>query len=982
MTLYNHSSAPNIFGTPLGADFPRALVDGLIEAYRREQPEALARVHLIVNTRRMARRVTELFEEGGARLLPRISLISETDSFTPSAQFPPATSKLQRQIELAPLIRGLIEKDAQIAPRSAVFELSASLVDLVNEMHEQAVSPESVSALDVSMESAHWQRMQAFMGIVQSYLNKAGGTLDAAQRQRLIVDELARSWRDAPPAHPIILAGSTGSRGPTSVMMQAVAALPLGAVVLPGFDFDFAARVWPDLGTGEIGEDHPQYRFEALLQALELRPCDVRKWISGEAPEPARNKLLSLALRPAPVTDQWLSEGQEASLLLPGATETVTLLEAQTQRLEALAIALRLRQAAEAGTAAALITPDRTLARQVTAALDRWGIRPDDSAGEPLHLSPLGRFMRLLGQLMEAAPVTAELLIALLKHPLCRSPAADRGTHLRLTRELELHIRRKSIPYPDADALAEWAARFEDASIKSWADWVADAFLSAPENTPDELGAHVDRHISLAEALTCDTDEAGKSIWERADGEMIARIFADLADCPSEPMSLQDYLRLLDSALTRGEMRRDTEKSHPGILIWGTLEARVQGVDLLILAGLNEGTWPETPAPDPWLNRSMRAKLGLLLPERRIGLSAHDFQQAAAAKEVWFSRALRSDDAETVASRWLIRLTNLLEGLPNEKGGKALKEMRRKGNEWIARAMLIDMPEEAVSYAPRPAPAPPIETRPRQLSITEIQKLIRDPYAIYAKHVLRLAPLNPLQKAPDALLRGNALHKVMEEFVEAAQQDASLLSPDALRSFAERVLARDVPFPAARLIWQARFDKIIDELIEAEETRLEDVTRVATETQGKLELPEIGFTLKGKADRFDMREDGTLAIYDYKSGSISNTPVRKHFDKQLQLTAAMTEGGAFKDIPLASVSKLAFLGLGSEAKEVSLDPDEYVSAQVLAELRKLIGAFMKRDKGYPSRRAVDKESHVGDYDHLARYGEWNTDTEAVREMLE
>lgn len=981
MTLFNHSKTPNLFGTPLGADFPRALVDGLLEAYEREPPEALARVHLIVNTRRMARRVAELFDEGGARLLPRITLISETDSFTTSAQFPPAVSKLQRQIELAPLIRGLIERDAQIAPRSAVFELSASLVDLVNEMHEQAISPESVSALDVSAESAHWQHMQAFMGIVQSYMSKAGGALDVAQRQRLVIDALAESWRNNPPAHPIIIAGSTGSRGPTSALMRAVAGLPLGAVVLPGFDFDFAARVWPDLSEGDMSEDHPQYRFEALLKELELRPSDIRHWVSGEAPEPARNKLLSLALRPAPVTDQWLEEGQEASLLLPGATENVTLLEAQTGRLEALAIALRLRRAAKDGTAAALITPDRTLARQVTAALDRWGIRPDDSAGEPLHLSPLGRFMRHLGQLMEPAPVTAELMISLLKHPLCSSPAAERGTHLRLTRELELHIRKKSIPYPDAAALRQWATEHMDASAAAWAGWVADTFLSEPDSEPEDLGEHVKHHTNLAEALTCGADESGTPIWARADGEKIAEILSDLAECPSEPMSLQDYLRLLDSALTRGEMRRDTEQSHPGILIWGTLEARVQGVDLLILAGLNEGTWPEAPAPDPWLNRSMRARLGLLLPERRIGLSAHDFQQAAAAGEVWFCRALRSDDAETVASRWLIRLTNLLEGLPHEKGHKALKEMRRKGGEWIERATLIDMPEEAVAHAQRPAPAPPVEKRPRQLSITEIQKLIRDPYAIYAKHVLRLSPLNPLQKAPDALLRGNALHKVMEEFVEAAQQDPSLLTPATLRSFAERILARDVPFPAARLIWQARFDKIVDALIEAEETRLEDVTRIETETQGRLELSDIGFTLKGKADRFDMRENGTLAIYDYKSGQIASEDVRKHFDKQLQLTAAMAEGGAFETIPPASVSRLAFLGLGSKAEEKVLKPEEYVSPEVLAELRKLIRAFMEPDKGYPSRRAVGKESHVGDYDHLARYGEWSTDADAVREVL-
>lgn len=983
MTLFNHSKEPNLFGTPLGADFPRALVDGLLGAYAGQPPEALARVHLVLNTRRMARRVKDLFDEGGARLLPRISLISEMSGFALTAGIPMPISRLERQIEVAPLIAKLLENNKEIAPRAAVFELAASLVELVAEMHEQGVTPESVAALDVTDQSQHWAHMLEFMQIAQSYLEAEPERIDAGAAQRLLAEVLTSSWQVKPPRYPLIVAGSTGSRGPTAMFIEAVARLPLGAVVLPGFDFDFAERSWSALPKGAMGEDHPQYRFEALLHALESRPSDVARWPEGNAPNAQRNRLLSLALRPAPVTDQWLKEAKEASLLLPKALEDVTLVEAPNQRIEALTIALRLRKAAEDGTRAALITPDGTLARQVTAALDRWGIIPDDSAGEPLHLSPVGRLLRLVINLIgEAERPRAETIIALLKHPLCAPSVLPRGPHLRLTRELVLYLRDKGAPHPTPETLAAWLEARKNEEAADWCAWLQSLFWGQTAPAP-QLHAITHRMIAVAEELTTGREP----IWTRDDGKEARRILDELKVCEDVMLTVPDFSRLIDSAFTRTEMRRDTTRAHPDIFIWGTLEARVQGMDLLILAGLNEGTWPETPAPDPWLNRAMRLRLGMLLPERRIGLSAHDFQQAVAAKEVWLTRAVRSDEAETVGSRWLIRLTNLLEGLPKlpsedkPRGEKALLSMRRRGTSWVRLAEGIDAPQGKPQPAARPAPCPPVAQRPRRLSITEIQKLIRDPYAIYARHVLKLRPLNPLQREPDHLERGNALHKVMEEFVKEAQENPELLTRDQLVAKAEAVLDRDVPYPATKLMWLARFEKIVDILVKDERARLSNVAQVMTETKGALDLKDVGFTLSGKADRFDTLEDGTLAIYDYKSGKISNSKVRNHFDKQLQLTAAMAEEGAFNGLPARTVSHLAFIGLGSKAEVSVLKEEEFGTAQTLEELRKLIAAFLVLDKGYPSRRAVQEERFDGDYDHLARYGEWSTDTPAKKEHL-
>ncbi|MBU2980356.1 double-strand break repair protein AddB [Lentibacter algarum] len=974
--LFDSPHSANVFGMPLGVDFPRALVSGLLKAYAGQPPEALARVQLVVNTGRMRRRIGELFDQSPALLLPRISLISESETFSVANTFAPAIPAMQRELEVAPLIHALIDGDSTIAPRSAVYDLASSLVGLISEMHEEGVSPAEISKLDVSDQSGHWARAQDFFNIANRFFDATSDDLDTAARQRLIVEKVLESWEQKAPDHPIIIAGSTGSRGLTQLLMQAVAQLPQGAVVLPGYDYDFAQGSWSDLSEGELSEDHPQYRFDAYLKALGLGPRDVRPWPDTSPTPDARTKLLSLALRPAPVTDQWITDGPKLAPVVDDATNQLTLLEANSQREEAVSIALRLRAAAETGTRAALITPDRTLSRQVSAALGRWGIIPDDSAGEPLHLSPLGRLMRHTLELMQQ-PVSAELLITLLKHPLCHMGEA-RGQHLLNTGALELFIRRRGIPHPDAGSLLAFSEKAKDESVASWAGWVSAVFMNTTLSGSLPIADLVSKHITLTEAIGVDTS----LLWSRPDGVEAQKLLENLNNCaPSESeMTVQDYANLTDRLMSSTEVRRSVTP-HSNILIWGTLEARVQGVDLLILAGLNEGSWPEALPADPWLNRAMRLKAGLLLPERKIGLSAHDFQQAASAPEVWLSRSQKSDDAETVPSRWVIRLTNLLEGMPDDTGTIALKRMRARGQSWLSRARLIDAPEGPQTPAVRPAPCPPVAARPRQLSITEIQKLTRDPYAVYAKHVLKLRPLGPLQKLPDALLRGIVLHGVMERFVAEVETAPETRNRETLLALAEDIAAAEVPWPAARLMWLSRFESIVDAFLAEEQTRVQNVAHSALEREAKFELGMPVFTLTGKADRLDFLSDDTLAIYDYKTGIPPTKAVRDKFDQQLPLTAMLAENGAFSGMPPMAVSQAAYIGLGSGAGQAPLESEEFESDQTLARLRELIAAYLAPDKGFPSRRAVEGVSFEGDYDHLARYGEWSGTDAPVKEVL-
>lgn len=961
---------PNLFALPPGVDFPSELVEGLLTRMASQPPEALARVTLIVNTQRMRRRVTECLQAKGAMLLPRVMLVTEATTLVDTA-LPAPISPLRRRLELSVLLDRLLATGTTHFPRAALYDLADSLAALMEEMQGEGVDAGQIAGLDVANHSAHWSRTQAFLGIVTQVLGS--GDPDAEMVLRKAATQLAAGWAASPPADPVILAGSTASRGTTALLVQAIARLPNGAVVLPGYDFDMPDHVWTSMEDALTAEDHPQYRFRRLMDLLDCGPGDIRPWTKAQAPDSGRNKLISLSLRPAPITDQWLTEGPKLPDLCE-ATDGMTLIEAPTERLEAHAIALVLRDAAQNGTRAALISPDRNLTRRVSAALDRWGIRADDSAGRPLALSAPGRMLRQVAGLF-GQRLTGDALLALLKHPLAFS-GPGRGPHLVLTRELELHLRRKGPAFPTAERLRHWAETCGIDRATDWADIVGTALCSREATPPMPLADFVDLHLSLTETLARGFAGTGAgALWEKAAGEEALKATAELQREAGAggTVSPADYAAIFLGVLNRHEVR-ETETVHPGIMIWGTLESRVQGADLVILGGLNDGTWPAQPPPDPWLNRAMRKEAGLLLPERRIGLSAHDYQQAVAARHVVLSRAKRGPEAETVPSRWLNRLVNLMDGLPMRRGPEALQAMKARGQRWLDLATAFDQ-VDPVDPAPRPSPRPPVEKRPKQLSLTEIGKLVRDPYAIYARHVLRLRPLDPLRPVADPRLRGVMLHEILELFVRQGGGDAA-----ALMAIADRVLAERVAWPLARTIWRSRLAKAAPAFLDWSEHT--GGLPVLLEKGGRVDLAGMDFALTGQPDRIDRLEDGRLLVVDYKTGDPPTEKMQKTYDKQLLLAAAMAERGGFPGLQAEEVAKVVFVGLKAELKTVATELEPGQIGQVWDEFVRLMTDYANPVQGYTARRALLKDDDATDYDHLSRFGEWDQTAAPKPEPME
>ncbi len=979
--MFESQAHPRVFTVPVGRSYLIDLVSGLESRLRGQPPEAMARIEIFVNTRRAERNLHALLTQRGACLLPRIRLITEIASHPRlPIELPAPISPLRRRLLLAQLVKSLLNQQTGLAPYSATFDLADSLAAVMDELQGEGIPVSALEEIHVGDLSEHWENSLRFLRILSEHWDESAA-VDPLDRQRRAAVSFAEAWKKKPPDHPVVVAGSTGSRDASAVFMRAVAELPLGAVILPGVDRTMPEESWDSLSDQKVLLDHPQSGINKFCKSLSLNPWKLPVWFEARPVKQNRNKLISLSLHPAPFTDRWLKDGPALIPTLVDATQNLTLVEAESKKLEARAVALRLRKAAEDGKSAALISPDRDLTRRVAANLKRWEIVPDDSAGRPLQLTPPGVFLRLLagcfGRSLE--PLA---LISLLKHPLAAQDEAGTGDYRRFARDLEREVLRGGAPYVDFELIHRWAAKSGNPSLEIWIQWQSSILEGMGEESYGSLADWVSRHRQVAENLAAGPNCSGSGqLWEKETGQAARSVFDRLLaeSDAAGVLSAEEYTSLLLFEL-RNESVRDTITLHPDIAILGTLEARVQNADVVILGGLNEGIWPKLSGSDPWLSRTMRKQVGLPLPERQTGLSAHDYQQAISAPEVMISRSIRDGEAPTVASRWILRLVNLMFGL-GPTGKSALAEMRLRGQTWLELAVVLDQPAHSTPKAPRPSPCPPITAKPRSLSVTQIKTLVRDPYAIYAREILKLKPMNMLGKEPDALVRGIALHRVAEEFVA---QTLEQLPDNAAKLFvdtAEKVLGREAPWPATRRFWLARLVRIADWFVDGERTRRENGRVAALERSGKRKMVDPDFLLTAKADRVDIDSDGNLSIYDYKSGRFPTEREVRAFDKQLPLEAAIAESGGFQDLPAAAVIGLHYIGLSDtksngvgRTQSVAVEPG--LTLTMWNELRQLILAYQQPEKGYPARARMQKSDIESAYDHLSRRGEWEDSDDA------
>jgi ATP-dependent helicase/nuclease subunit B len=970
----------NVFTIPPHRAFADALVAGIL-AQHGGDPLILARGLILLPTNRAVRAVTDAFvrQAQGGLLLPRLAAIGDpeaADDLGPAigggdldSPLPPAVDPLRRLMILARLV-------SQVRPVGTVeaVRLARELARTLDQLLIERIPPAALAAA-VSVDLAHhWQVSLEQLQVVLDRWPRALaaiGCIDLADRRNRLLDALGARWKAAPPAGFVVAAGIDTTAPAVAGLLRRIARMERGQVVFAGLDQHLDPRVWdligphdPDPATGRRRpsiETHPQFHLKLLLDRMGVARGEVRRWRwAGARTAPsARSRSLSHAMLPAAATAAWqtlppserrLSGIRAAEFATPG------------EEAQAIAIAIREAVAVPARTVA-LVTPDRALARRVAAHLDRWGIAANDSAGAPLSISPAGTFLLALAELAVGrfAPVQ---LLAVLKHPLV-ARGEERLAWLEGVRRLDAALRG---PRPPAglDGLAGFLASETDArgahvraAARGW--WREEAHRLAAVDAAFRDG----RTLPALLAGLRDSAEAlcGDAIWAGEAGRALADLLTDLdlaaSEGPAEvlPEALPGVLRVLmdDVAV------RPARGGHPRVAILGLIEARLQRADVTILGGLNEGVWPGAPAPDPWLAPGQRIALGLAGLERRIGLAAHDFVTALGAPEVLVTRARRDASAPTIASRFWLRLDAMTGGVTRHPT--------------LARwARAIDRPAGPPRPVDRPAPTPPLAARPTRIAVTAVDRLKADPFAFYARSILKLPSWEAIDADPGPAWRGTMVHRVLELWLKEDR-----CRPDRLLPRIEAMLGEGDTHVLLRALWQPRLTAAIEWIAATiAANRAEGREPIAAEIKGEVVL--AGVTLEGTADRIDRLADGSLAIVDYKTGQPPSTAaVAAGFAMQLGLLGAIAARGGFPGLagePAAfeywSLARNRQDGFGTVASPVGgkggIDPADFPdrAAGVFAEavVRWLAGEAPFTAKLHP------QFAPYGDYDHLMRLEEW------------
>ncbi len=974
-------AAPALFTIPAGAPFADLLVRGL-RARIGASPDALADAIVLVPTRRAVRALREAFlraSEGRPLLLPRMEAIGDIDDdemlLTPEitdVDLAPAISPVERLAVLTEMVRlrPEVAGDPGLACR-----LATSLATLLDSAALEEIDLQRLNDVVRSDLAIHWQRSLEILEIIRDawpgYL-AARGLADPAMRRVQLLRARIATFTARPPRGFIVAAGSTGSMPATADLLAAIARLPDGAVVLPGLDTALDAQSWL---AAHDDPAHPQHGLARLLRHIGVERDAVRPW-PGAAPDAARVRLLSEALRPASTTPAWSHLPQPARDAFAGLTR----IEAPTQQDEALLIALVMRETVETpARTAALVTPDRQLARRVSVELARWGLVVDDSGGAPLLRTPPGAFLRATAAFACDPGAPVELLAAL-KHPLACG-GMTRGAFLGAVRRLERKALRGLRPGPGLAGLRRAVVAAHDPESLAFVDGVSIAvapLVTALQDSaiaPAELLA---AHIAFMEFLASPADLDETALWSGDAGEALRDALLDLETALDvmSPIRGRAWPGLLD-ALLESRVVRPRVPAHPRLSIWGPLEARMQAADVIVLGGLNEGVWPPDIGDDPWLSRPMRKALGLPPAERRIGLSAHDFVQAAAGPTVVLSFSRKLDGVPAAPSRWLQRLSAFLGKHP--AWADCIDATRL---DWAA---AIDRPAASVQVA-RPSPRPPVAARPRKLAVTAIETLVRDPYAIYVRHVLGLKPLDALDEVPGGGDRGTAVHVALRDLLN---EIGRTLPEDALALLLKHGRAAYAPLldrPVVRAIWWPRFERLAQWFVAWERRRrAAGVMPLAVEITGLLVLPAATgvFTLEARADRIDLLPDGRASILDYKTGRVpSGEEVLTGFAPQLPLEAAIARAAGFPGVAAIEPGELLHLRLtgGEPAGEekplapkrdtIIVTPD-VLATDALKGLTRLIASYGDPATPYLARPRVRFLRDRGDYDHLARVAEWS-----------
>lgn len=953
-----------------------SLVDVLAKKFSRiyaDNPLELANVLFLLPNRRACVSLRDAFvRDNGLKpsILPQIVPIADADEdeifLKGSAnsevlrQLPPAIDNYERLFLFTRLI---ISKPAEYGlPEmtfAQAFALAQDLAKLMDVFYNEQLSFDGLKNLVPEQYAVHWQETLNFLQIISKYwpqILQERGLCDMVNRKNALLKAQAEIWQNNKPSGQVVAAGITALFPGLKQLLKTIKNLPNGEIYFYGLDKQLEDEAWE-----QADESHPQYELKQLLEFLQISRFEVNDAVKPH--NAAREKLVSEMMRPALSTLEWRS--LSADSLPSEATENLHLITTEDMGQEASAIAVIMRDTLNtASKTAALVTTDRNLARRVAAELERWQIKIDDSAGKPLHLTPVGIYLRSILEVLEA-DFSDSSVLALLKSPFIRLNS-DLASVRRRVRDYELALRtpaysgiKKEIP----EKLLQDVVLLKQ-TIRPLAELYA--------NPQADFTALLQTHLQVAEALSGSKNGGGdKVLWRGDDGRKAAALFSKVLPQLKvlEQIDPKQYAAVL-TRLMATETVRPLYGTHPRLKILGPIEARFNQYDVVIVGEVNEGVWPVLPSSDPWMSRPMKKDFGMPLPEKAIGVMAADFCQLMCAPEVYLTRAKRVTGTPMNKSRWLLRLETVLKAYGKE--AETLLDYK-----YTSLARLQDTPAVQDKIVV-PAPKPPIESRPRRLSASWLERLICDPYSVFAAKILRLKQLDAPDKDLSFADYGNLIHGILEEFNTKFPQELPSDAREQLINIGLNKFQSAEISAELRAFWWPSFLKTVDWVLAQEAICRPDIKQIYNEVEGQMEFaaPAGPFIAEARADRLNFNKDGSIDIIDYKTGSIrSNKQVHAGYAPQLPIEGLIAASGGFskngRKIPTGKVNKLSYWRLGNKITEIT--ETDKVLAQTRENLQKLISAFDFETTPYLARPNPKYVPKYSEYDHLERIKEWATE---------
>lgn len=947
-----------VYNIPASCSFLDSIAVRFLEEYQ-NRPLELSDVLFLLPNRRSCQALAEAFvrHQGLAPLiLPQMHPLSEAEEdellitgFDMSSEIknlPPAMSATERQMLLTKI---LMAKPADYGiekmPAGQAASLAKELASLMDLTFNQQISFDRLKEIVPDEYATHWQETLKFLKIITAYwpsILKEEGKVDSIERKSLLLKAQIKLWQKVRPQKRIIVAGTTAAFPLMKELVKTVLDLENGLLILSNVDKYLSDEDW-----NMIDEVHPQYELKMLLDDLQIDRFMIPDYVPSNNVK--REHLLSEVMRPAKSSDKWRQlDNKEFSV---EAVDGIHMIDCPNARVEAVSIALLLREVLNAPEkTAALVTTDRSLARQVSAELARWKIDVDDSAGIPLMLTPIGVFLRQILSVVEQN-FTSVALLGLLKHPLyaCGDSPFEARRKARIYERFVLREKEK-----DGDISAE-------ISLKEALAELSDLYRSSEVSLKSLLMAHLRAAESLART---DSKRGDQVLWKGDDGEAAAKFMADLlaqshALGDIHPREYAGWLNVLMSSI----LVRRRYGAHPRLKILGPIEARLLHFDRVIIGEVSEGCWPQVAQADPWLSRPMKRDFGLPLPERSIGVQASDFVSLLSGKEVFVTRAERVQRTPMVKSRWQMRLETVLHALD-------VLPSSLRCYEYVAWAEYLDRAEVLKRILP-PAPRPPVAVRPRQLSASAVENLMRDPYIIYAKYILKLKPLQGLDQDLTFADYGNMVHAILEAFNRSYNTVYPVDAKEKLIQMADDYFEKHSIPTEQKAFWRSNFLKMADWLTAKEEAYRKNIVRVYNEIEGQysFEAPAGKFTITAKADRIDVTRSGTINIIDYKTGQARSLKEMKlSYAPQLPIEGLIAKKGGYKEISPASVGALMYWQLGRKETGVFDNVDEILE-DTYEKIVELISLFDFESTPYLSQPHPKYAPKYSDYEQLSRVNE-------------